>query len=424
MLSLTEQAITELRGFLHQRTDLIQVLDAADGDLPAALKMLEGLNVELGWVWGWVFAQPFADPLTYVGAIVQEIGATRAAIGAALQQQGKPSLPELPAALQDAEREPADRLRSVVVYLRSLMPRMPGAVTLFCLAPLAIADPEAYGSLASELVRHQLPFPWCAGVRFILRDDPARPALQQLAAAPRTRSLRVDFGPDALAAAARREATDERLPIERRMTAAIVAAGMDQAYGRTADALTHYDSALKYYGETGNPAMAAIAANGIAACRQAEGDLAAAERVMHAALETGLQADPPALPVVLNILLDLTMLVARQHRWAEAELYLTATDAVAGALFMPGERAEALDRRGITQMRLGKQAEAEASWRAAIRIADEADAGEHAMAARTHLAWFLKKTGRGDEAREIAREIAQTERADPAASACAHGEHQ
>jgi hypothetical protein len=157
-----------------------------------------------------------------------------------------------------------------------------------------------------------MPFPWCAGVRFILRDDVARPTLQCVAKAPRTRSLRIDFGPDALAAALAREAADETLPIEQRMSSALVAAGMDQAYGRTAEALVRYEAALKYYGEAGNAPMAALAANGVAACKQAQGDVAGAERIMHAALETSLQADPPALPAVLNILLDLTMLVARQ----------------------------------------------------------------------------------------------------------------
>jgi hypothetical protein len=71
---------------------------------------------------------------------------------------------------------------------------------------------------------------------------------------------------------------------------------------------------------------------------------------------------------------------------------------VASALFMPSVRAEALDRRGITQLRIGKLAEAEASFRDAIAIADEAEAHELAQAARTHLHNLLQRQRRAEEA--------------------------
>jgi hypothetical protein len=407
MLSLAEHAVAGFRDFLNQRDDLILIFQSVDGDLPAALKILEALDEELSWVWGWIFAQSFTDPVSYVDAIIEEIASKQAVMSAMLQQQGRPPLPPVPALLRDPSREPVDRLRAAVVYGRSLVPPVSGGVTMFGLLPLEIGDSIAYHWLAQELVRHQLPFPWCAGVRFILRDDVVRPALTPLENSPRTRSLHIDFSPDALAAALAREAADETLPAERRTTAAIVAGGIDQAHGRTTEALAHYEAALQHYGEAGNAAMAALAANGIAACKQAEGDVVGAERIMHAALHASLQAEPPALSVMLNILLDLTMLVARQRRWAEAEIYLTATDGLANALFMPGVRAEALDRRGIAQLRLGKVAEAEQSWRDAIQVADEAEEHTHALAARTHLLDMLKRSGRADDAQVIAREIAQ-----------------
>jgi hypothetical protein len=423
MFSLAEHAAAGFRHFLDQRDDLILVLQSADGDLPAALKILEALDAELSYVWGWVFAQSFTEPASYADAIIEEIASKQAVMSAMLQQEGRPPLPPVPALLRDPSREPADRLRAAVVYGRSLVPAVSGGVTMFGLLPLEIGDPIAYHWLAQELVRHQLPFPWCAGVRFILRDDAARPALTPLETNLRTRSLRIDFSPDALAAALAREAADETLPAERRTTAAIVAGGIDQAHGRPAEALAHYEAALQHYGEAGNAGMAALAANGIAACKQAEGDVAGAEPIMHAALHASLQAEPPALPVILNILLDLTMLVARQRRWAEAEIYLTATDGLANALFMPGVRAEALDRRGVAQMRLGKVVEAEQSWRDAIQVADEAEEHAHAFAARTHLLDMLKRSGRDDDAKVIAREIGQLNQVRHPVNTEAHGAH-
>ncbi len=418
MRALADRAAAALRAFLTQRDDLILILSAADGDLPAALKILEGLEAELSHVWGWVFAQSFTDPVSYVDAIVSDVVGKQTVLDGALQQQGKSALPALPPMLRDPSCDPAERLRAAVVHVRSMLPPSPGSVTLFGLLPLEIGDHVAYAGLARDLVRHRMPFPWCSGVRFVLRDDTAAPQLVRFGHAPRTRTLQIDFSSAALAKALAEEAADASTPLADRMNATLVAAGLDQAHGRIDEALARYETALQHFGGAGNAPVAALAANGIAACLQKKGDIAGAERVMHAAMEVALQSEPPALPVVLNVLLELTMLVARQQRWAEAELYLTATHDVASALFMPSVRAEALDRRGIAQTRIGKFAEAEASWREAIAIADEAEAHELALAARNHLLRLLQQQGRTREAPALAREITRLQQM--AAPACGH----
>lgn len=423
MRSLLEQTTAGLRSFYEQRDDLIFVLQAADGDMPAALKIIEALDDQLAHVWGWVFAMPFAaGPGPYAEAVVADIAAKHAAMNVMLRKNGREPWPPLPIALSDENRDPAAKLRVAVVYVRSLVPPVAGGVTVFALVPLQMDDPASYGQLATELVRHQTPFPWCARVRFVLRDDPRRPVLAALAASPRARALRSDFSPGALSAALAREAADEALPEERRMAAAIVAAGMDQAHGRTAEALARYEAALDHYGHAGNAAMAALAAHGIAASKQAQGDLAGAERIWLAAFEAGLQADPPALPVLLNVLLDLVMLVARQRRWVEAEAYLVALADIAHVLFMPSVEAEAQERRGVAQLRQGKLTEAERSWRDAIATADKAGETERAIAARTHLRDLLaRRLGREDEAQRLASEIERLRR--PGAHTRSAGAH-
>jgi hypothetical protein len=285
MLLLAQRISDGVRRFLNQRDDLVLVLEAADSDMPAGLKIIEAVDAELAHVWSWVFAQSFADPASYVDALIEDIEHKRAAISASLEREGKPALPPQTASLRDRNCDPADRLRAAVLHVRGMVPRLSGGVTLFGLMPLTIGDPAAYGGLVQRLVHHQLPFPWCVGVRFIVREDVARPALAGLASAQRARVLRVDFSPEALAAAAAREAADGGLPQEQRAAAATVAAGIHQAHGRATEAEAHYEAALQHYGETGNAPMAAVAANGIAACRQAQGDVVGAERIMLAALE-------------------------------------------------------------------------------------------------------------------------------------------
>jgi hypothetical protein len=404
MQSLVDNAAGGFRSFLMQRDDLILIVSAADGDMPAGLKILEGLDAQLSHVWGWIFAEPFSDRLSYTDAIIGNIAVKQMALSATLQKQGKAALPPVPETLRDPARDPVNRLQAAVVYLRSLAPRVPGRVTLFALMPLEIRDPAAYGELARDMVRHGMPFPWCAGVRFILRDDAAHPMLMRFAKASRARSLRIDLSPATLQEALSKEALDMTLPADQRMKAALIAAGMDQAHGRISEACARYETVMEHYGAAGNATMAVLAAEGIAACKEAGGDKVAAERILQAALNAATQGRPLPLQLLLNILRRLMMLVARQGRWAEVEIYLTTIDDLANALFMPAIRAEALTRRGIAQIRLGKAAEAERSWRDALAVADKAGETKLSIAAHKLLLGLLQQSGRDEEARHLARE--------------------
>jgi hypothetical protein len=171
-------------------------------------------------------------------------------------------------------------------------------------------------------------------------------------------------------------------------------------------------AAFEHFGREGNAAMAALAAHGVANCKQALGEIEAAERVWLAALDAGLAAEPPALPVLLNILLGLVMLVARQGRWLEAEAYTSTTAALAKVLFMPTVQAEAEERCGIAQLRQGKLNASEKSWRAAITTADQAGDADHALSSRRLLCNLLaRQDNRDEETAALSAEIDRLEHA-------------
>lgn len=226
MRALVDQATAGIRTFWEQRDDLVMVLQAADVDLPPVLKIIEALEAELAFAWVWVFAQPFVTTADYANTIIGDVASRRDAVCATLTKDGKPQWPALPDRMTDRSCDPVDRLRAAVLYVRELVPMVPGGVTVFGLLPTSAEDPAAYAELSRELVQHQLPFPWCARVRFLLRDEPSAPRLTGLCEASRVRVLRTDFSPPALEAALKMEAADPALPNSRKMISAIVAAGI------------------------------------------------------------------------------------------------------------------------------------------------------------------------------------------------------
>jgi tetratricopeptide (TPR) repeat protein len=394
MLGLAEAAAGSISGFFKQRRDLAMVIEAADNDMPAVLKTIEGVDEQVGFAWTWVFSNPFeSDPAAYADKIIAEIATAHAGVDAGLRKKGEPGWPPLPASLRDPARPPAARLRSAAAVLRGLAPRVPGSVTVFGLLPSGIGNAPAYAALAAAVIAHEFPLPWCAGIRFLLRDERPAGAMAALQG-PRLCRTSMDFSPPALTAALRAESQNPALPADRRANATLIAAGIDQAHGRTDAAAAGLRTVLTHAGATGNAVLAAVAATGLAACLEQLGDVAGAERILTAALEPCLQTTPPPFMVMLNIFQPLVMIAARQGRWLEAEAHLTAIAWLAEILIMPDTHIEALDRRGMAQIRQGRIAQAETSWRHAIRLAEKSETPHAAEPIRARLDDLLRKNER------------------------------
>ena len=391
---------------MAQRDDLVMVIAAADTDMAAVAKLVDGVDQELGYVWCWTYAMPFeADATAYADRVAAEIATVHAVVDAKLRAGGGIGWPTLPASLHDRSRPAAQRLRSAVAILRALAPKQPGSVTIFGLLPSRIDDGAGWGALCAAIVDHDFPLPWCAGVRFLLRDDRSKPALAMITG-PRIRRMPIDFGPTALSAALKAERDDPSVPDGRRAQAALIAAGTDQAHGRLDDATQGYRAVLDHAGPAGNAILAATAACGLAACREQGGDVDGAELLLLAAVEACLQTQPTPFSVLLNVFQSLVMLVARQKRWLEAEAHLTAVAWLTDILVMPHSRAEALDRRGMAQLNQGRVGPAEASWRLAATAAKEAEEPDMRRVIHGRLADLLRRSGRPDEAAALLAERA------------------
>ncbi|MFO1434505.1 MAG: hypothetical protein U1F76_31230 [Candidatus Competibacteraceae bacterium] len=370
MRKLLEGVKDRLRGFISQRDDIAMVLRAAEADALPLLSMLEGIEAEGMSAFFWTFTDPFTDAASYADAVVQAFGVKHGAVRLAMEKEGMAPWPPIPVRAQAASTPPAARLQALAAFSRELLPTPNGGVVVWTFFPLQIIDAGAYARLMGQVTAHQFPFPWCHHLRFILRDDPADPALERLLeTAPRIQHYAPDLSIEALDRSIEDELADETLPLPERMSSLLVSAGNDLAFERFPAALEKYGLLLQYYGSMNHYAMAAVAMQGMGQVYERMGDLVAANEAYQAALIPASQGEYPPISVFLNVILSLANLRMTQQRWDEAEGYWDAAQQLATVARDGPLKVRALEQRGVCQQRQAKLQDAVRSWRAGAVIA-------------------------------------------------------
>src|SRR6476661_7571030 len=218
MQKLFDALEARLKGFVDQRDDLALVVTCTDEECVVVLKSLEGIDEASASEMFWVVSDAFRDAGSYVSGIVNGFAVKHGGVRLSMEREGFPPWPELPAAVLDEARKPADRLRELMIFSRSLLPATDGFVAAWCLIPLSIVDRAGYASLLAELLRHEFPQPWCHHLRFYVRGDPADPTLPAaLRPIPRVVWYRPPLGQDDMQRAMDEETADQSLPLDRRL---------------------------------------------------------------------------------------------------------------------------------------------------------------------------------------------------------------
>jgi len=370
MRDLLKPLRDRLDDFLDQANDLALVLRSPDADALPVLKALELMEDTHASEFFWTFTDAFTDPASYAEAVVKGFATTHGAVRLAMEKEGMAPWPPIPPGIRSERTEPAQRLRELAAFSRELLPVPNGGNVVWIFYPLASSDPWGFATLMREVLRHEFPFPWCHHLRFILREDPAAPALQALLpGTPRVAWYEPDLGAEAVRRSMEAEIADESLPIEERLGTLMVMAGSDFAVGNYAAALEKYELLLSYHASAGNPTMAAMALNGMGETYERLGDVERADESYQAALIPASDGEHPPIPIFLNVVLNLANLRYSQQMWAEGEAYYDAAQELATVARDGATKVRALEYRGICQQQQGDLAGAEASWNAGAVIA-------------------------------------------------------
>jgi tetratricopeptide (TPR) repeat protein len=406
MRKLLKQVSARLGDFVDQRDDLVLVLRADVGDALPLLSILEGIEGERASDFFWTFTDAFEDPRSYADAVVEAFTTKHTAATLAMAKEGLPAWPAIPAEVSDREAHPVARLRALAAFSRELLPLKNAGVCVWTFFPLELADPVAYARFIADVVAHDFPFPWCHHLRFIARVDPDDRAFERvLRGAKRVQHYAPDLGVDALNRSVEEEVDDESLPLAERMASLLVSAGNDLAFSRFPIALEKYALLLQYHGSMSSFAMAALALNGMAQVYYRMGDLERANEAYLSALIPASEGDPPAIPVLLNVVLNLADLRMQQQNWVEAEGYWDAAQQLATVARDGHLKVRALGQRGVCQRNQDLTEEAEKSWQAATVIAAQLEDKDLCADQLEHLYRLYRAQRNDSRTREVREQL-------------------
>ncbi len=404
MRKLFDSLTDRLRAFIEQRDDLTLVVCCPETEAAYVLKSLEAIEQADGCDIHWMFAEPFADPKSYVAAIVTSFEAVHTVVCQQLIKQGDGPWPPLSEVIRSESTPPVMRLRALMIYARSLLPGLEGHLLVWGLFPSTIGDVSAYGHFLEELVRHELPAPWCRNMRILVRDDPANPALKtMLSRSPRVAWYEPDLSQAAMAASLEDETNDESLPLTSRMQSLTVLAGLDFAHRRYTDALAKYRLAYRFYSGTGDNVMAALALNGIGEVHQRTGEPAQARRYFESALTPAIEAKSNAM--LLNITLNLANQHLASEEWSKAAEYYDGAEKLATAQLIPQVKIQALENRGCCLAHLGNPTGAETCWVEAATLARGIEEKELLRSVLQRLKGHYKSASGSERLREVETEL-------------------
>jgi len=410
MRKLFQAMRTRCEAFLDQRDDLVLVARAGPSEYVALTSILDSLSKEddRPEVF-WLFAESFESKPAYAEAIARAFQSRLELVNAKLVKEGEPPLAPVPAEALDAGLDPVVRLRTLMTFARGLIPEPESSHLIWCLLPGEIADPAGFATLVIELLRHELPVPWCRHMRVVVRE-PQEPAMlhQHAQSLFRAQWYQPDLSTAAVERSLEDEAGDEQLPLPQRMQALFVLAGMDIAQRRFTEGIEKYGLLSKYYNATGEKTLCALSLNGLGEIADRSGNPELARKHFEMALTPATEAED--LPPLLNVTLNLANLHRNQKRWAEALEHYQAVSALAKACCNAPLQIRSLEQMGFCRYKLGDAKGAWEDWTAGKTLAKGVESEGEELACLERLRGLFAELGMKAQRKEADHEIAELEK--------------
>jgi tetratricopeptide (TPR) repeat protein len=362
--------VDSLRDFVAQPNYPTLVIGSTDAAVVFPSRILAAFDRQDEEAYYLLFPHSCADAGAYFDELLRMLKLQIEVFNRELAARALPPLAPLPLEVEDSRQPSARRLEALV---RQLGRQLPGSSPIvWALLPGELGDWDGYRQLIEPTLANERVPPWMDRHRFLVRDRREAP---QLAAELRERGndrvLVLDLELDAARATSglAETAADRAQPADERMFAFFQLGGVDMAFQRYPEAVEKYGVAHEYYASTGNRPMQALCLSSAGDClRQAGDPKAALERYQQS---LALSVEERSAPLIRPGVHGAGLCCIDLGRHAEAEGYLEHSNQLAGKLFDPFGKAEALEQLGVARYRQGKVSEAVDTWLDAKRLALE-----------------------------------------------------
>jgi tetratricopeptide (TPR) repeat protein len=372
MQAKIEELQQALQGFVQQSRRSVLVVSLEETELVYVLKLLETMDRQDGAnVYG-LFPQAVGPSSSaYVAEILTSLHQQLDAANTVRVSEGNPSWPPIPDACTDQRVVATQKLRSAILYARSLVPNNPDNRLVFCLLPQKVESTQAWLDAVSSLLPepNATPDPAWAGVRLILRDDKKNPALiAQLRRQKNPHALvyEPDLSPETLMDAMAREVLDPALSEAERMQVLAQLAALDFSFGRLEEAASKYGVLYEYYSRHKAPAMQALVLQGVGDILRRTGNIALARDRYAQGLTHALETQ--SLPLLLSLTYNVGDTNLELKNWGDADGHLDVAQNIAGKMLNPQLQADAMEKMGIARLAQQRYADAAAIWNEAAEI--------------------------------------------------------
>jgi tetratricopeptide (TPR) repeat protein len=362
--------VASLRDFVAQPNYPTLVIDSTDAAVVFPSRILAAFDRQDDEAYYLLFPQPCADAGAYFDELLRTLKLQLDVFNQELAARALPPLAALPLEVEDGRQPGPRRLEALV---RQLGRQLPGSSPIvWALLPGELGDWAGYRQLIEPTLANDGVSPWMDRHRFLVRDRREAPQLgPELRARGNDRVLVLDLDLDAprVTSGMVETATDGARPAEERMFAFFQLGGVDMAFQRYPEAVEKYGVAHNYYASTGNRPMQALCLSSAGDClRQAGDSKAALERYQQS---LALSVEERSAPLIRPGVHGAGLCCIDLGRHAEAEGYLEHSNQLAGKLFDPFGKAEALEQLGVARYRQGQVSEAVDTWLDARRLALE-----------------------------------------------------
>lgn len=405
-----EELRENLEEFVEQTDYPVLIVGCLRDELAYVFKILQGMDQQYPQNLFAMFPQPFLSPSAYVDAMVESLKVQLVAAEQMRKEKGEPPPPPLPLEVTDPHRRAGDRLQSLLLYLKSLLPNEQDHAVVVGLLPLACKDPDEYSRLIATILPAEEVPDWMAPLRIVAYDDRSSKRLIPVLQANKVDTVltyEIDFSTPALTDALSRDAANTSLPVAERMSCLMQLAALDYSYKRYPDALEKYQVLFEFYRDPHVPAMQALCLLGTGDTLRASG-LADQAKTM---LQRGaaLAIEHKLLAPLLNLLLSLVEVCFELEHYEDAESYADSGTQVASGLVNPYARADFLEKKGDAELKQGKAKPALESYGACRELSEKIEYFPRCKSVLNKLIALYGQTNGFVEKHEAEREIERVE---------------